>query len=166
MKNRNTVKKYADYLENSFLLFTTNRFSYSLKQQFVSNKKVYCIDNGMVRSIAFRFSENKGKFLENLAFLELRRKYPDIYYYKTSNNLEVDFLVREGRKNRALIQVTQGLGNEKTRQREIAALVQGMSELKIKKALILTEDSEERIKEKNKLITVKPIYKWIVEDMS
>lgn len=159
----NTIKSYADFLENSFLMFLINRFSYSLKQQFVANKKIYCIDNGLVESVAFQFSKNKGKFLENLVFLELKRRYPEIYYYKTANNLEVDFLVKSGRKDIALIQVADNLDSEKTKQRETGALTRAMDELKLKSALILTEDSEEEIKLNGKAIIVQPIYKWLLE---
>lgn len=159
----NTIKSYADFLENSFLMFLINRFSYSLKQQFVANKKIYCIDNGLAESVAFQFSKNKGKFLENLVFLELKRRYPEIYYYKTANNLEVDFLVKSGRKDIALIQVADNLDSEKTKQRETGALTRAMDELKLKSALILTEDSEEEIKLNGKAIIVQPIYKWLLE---
>lgn len=159
----NTIKSYADFLENSFLIFLINRFSYSLKQQFVANKKIYCIDNGLAESVAFQFSKNKGKFLENLVFLELKRRYPEIYYYKTANNLEVDFLVKSGRKDIALIQVADNLDSEKTKQRETGALTRAMDEFKLKSALILTEDSEEEIKLNGKAIIVQPIYKWLLE---
>ncbi len=159
----NTIKSYADYLENSFLVSLISRFSYSLKQQFVANKKIYCIDNGLAESIAFQFSKNKGKFLENLVFLELRRRRPEVYYYKTTNNLEVDFLIKNGKKDISLIQVADNLDNEKTRQREIGALTYAMDELKLKKALILTEDTEEEIKLKGKVILAQPIYKWLLE---
>jgi len=159
----NTIKSYADFLENSFLVSLVNRFSYSLKQQFVANKKIYCIDNGLAESIAFQFSKNKGKFLENLVFLELKRRPPEIYYYKTANSLEVDFLTKNGKKDISLVQVADNLDNEKTRQREIDALTYAMDELKLKKALILTEDTEEEIKLKGKAILVQPIYKWLLE---
>ena len=158
----NTIKSYADFLENSYLIFLVSKFSYSLKEQFVALKKIYCIDNGLAESIAFQFSKNKGKFLENLVFLELRRKFSEIYYYKTANNLEVDFLVKSGKKDLRLIQVADHLDNEKTRQREVNALVKAMDELKLKSALILTEDTEEEIASEKKVITVKPIYKWLL----
>lgn len=165
VRSMNTVKSYTDFLENSFLVSLINRFSYSLKQQFVANKKIYCIDNGLAESIAFQFSKNKGKFLENLVFLELRRRRPEIYYYKTANSLEVDFLIKNGKKDISLIQVADNLGNEKTRQREISALTHSMDELKLKKALILTEDTEEEIKLKGKVIAVQPVYKWLLGGM-
>lgn len=158
----NTIKSYADYLENSFLVSLVTRFSYSLKQQFVANKKIYCVDNGLAESVAFQFSKNKGKFLENLVFLELRRRRHEIYYYKTANNLEVDFLTKNGKKGVSLIQAADNLSSEKTKQREIDALTYAMDELKIKKALILTEDTEEEVKLKGKVIFVRPIYKWLI----
>lgn len=158
----NTVKSYIDFLENSFLVSLINRFSYSLKKQFVANKKAYCIDNGLAESVAFQFSKNKGKFLENLVFLELKRRYAQIYYYKTANNLEVDFLIKSGEKDVSLVQVADNLDSEKTRQREIGALTHAMDELKLKKALILTEDTEEEIKLKGKAILAQPIYKWLL----
>jgi uncharacterized protein len=160
----NTIKSYADFLENSFLIFLTAKFSYSLKQQFLALKKIYCIDNGLAESVAFQFSKNKGKFLENLVFIELKRNFAEIYYYKTSNNLEVDFLVKKGKKELGLVQVTDNLDSEKTRQRELSSLTKAMDELKLKTALILTEDTEEEMKLKGKTITVKPIYKWLLEE--
>ena len=160
----NTIKSYADYLENSYLIFLVGKFSYSLKEQFVALKKIYCIDNGLADSVAFQFSKNKGKFLENLVFLDLRRKFSEIYYYKTANNLEVDFLIKVGRNDFRLIQVADHLDHEKTRQREIAALVKAMDELQLKKALILTEDSEEEIVAGGKVISVKSVYKWLLEE--
>jgi len=160
----NTVKRYADFMENSYLIFLVSKFSYSLKQQFVSLKKIYCIDNGLAEAVAFQFSRNKGKFLENLVFLELRRKTQEIYYYKTFNNLEVDFLVKSGKNNLRLIQVADNLDNDKTRQREINALEKAMDELGLKTALILTEDTEEEIVLKGKVLIIQPIYKWLLRD--
>ncbi len=158
----NTIKSYIGYLEDAFLFFTVKGFSYSLKKQMVSPQKIYCIDNGLINTIAFRFSKDKGKFLENLVFGELKRRGKEVYYYKTKNNLEVDFLIKEGLKIDTLIQVTQTLSGDKVRERKIKALVLAMDELKLKKGLILTEDEEEEIKVKNKTITVIPVYKWLL----
>ncbi len=158
----NTIKSFADYLENSYLIFLISKFSYSLKEQFVALKKIYCIDNGLAESIAFQFSRNKGKFLENLVFLELKRTGAEIYYYKTTNNLEVDFLVKTGKKDVKLIQVADNLDTDKTRQREINSLTRAMEELKQKEALILTDDTEDDLKIEGKRIKVIPLYKWLL----
>jgi predicted AAA+ superfamily ATPase len=160
----NTVKSYITYLENSFLLFTINALSFSLKKQFITQKKTYCIDNGVMNAISFQFSKNKGKFLENMVFIELKRRYDKLYYYKTKNGKEVDFLIKEGRdkKNITLIQVADSLSNKVVWHREVDALLSGMEELKVTKSLILTNDEDETIKIKGKNIEVKSIYKWLI----
>lgn len=160
----NTVKSYVDYLENSFLIFTVNLFSYSLKQQFIAPKKIYCIDNGLANNVSFRFSKDRGKFLENLVFLELKRRGEEVYYYRTKNNLEVDFALTRGKKIKGVIQVAQKITDQKARDREIKSLIYSLKELKLKEGLILTEDEEEILKIGNKKIIICPIYKWILFD--
>lgn len=160
----NTIKSYTGYLEEAFLIFTINSFSYSLKKQLINPKKVYCIDNGLANAVAFKFSKDRGKYLENLVFLELKRMGEEIYYYKTQNNLEVDFLIRIGSVIKSLIQVCAEFSDKTTRKREITAIIKAMEELNIQNGLILTEDEEGEIKISDKIIHIKPVYKWILED--
>lgn len=155
----NTVKDYIDYLQAGWLMFTVNKFAFSIKKQQIANKKIYAIDTGLVKSVAFSFSENRGKFLENLVFLTLRRSFEDIYYYFTKNNLEVDFYLPE---QKLLIQVCQSLVDEDTQKREARALEEAMKELNIHSGVILTED-EENIDIKNGSIKIIPVYRWLLE---
>lgn len=154
----NTVKNYIDYLQTGWLMFTVNKFAFSVKKQQIANKKIYAIDTGLVKSVAFSFSENRGKFLENLVFLALRRVAESIYYYATGSNLEVDFYLP---KTKELIQVCQTLADEDTKKREVRALQEAMQELNINSAVILTED-EESIEIENAGIRVVPVYKWLL----
>lgn len=160
----NTAKSYVEYLENSFVIFSVNLFSFSLKKQFYAPRKVYCIDNGLANSISFKFSENRGKFLENLVYLELRRQKKEVYYYKTKNNLEIDFLIKEKNAPAALIQVAQKLDDAKTKAREIKSLLVALGELNLNNGLILTEDEEGLIERDGKIINILPVYKWLLED--
>ena len=73
-------------------------------------------------------------------------------------------MFKSGKNDLKLIQVADNLDNEKTRQRELNALEKAMDELKLKTALILTEDTEEEIVLKGKVLMVKPIYKWLLGD--
>lgn len=153
----NTVSSYIDYLQAGWLIFTINKFAFSVRKQQIANKKIYAIDTGLVKSVAFSFSENRGKMLENLVFLGLRRYFGEIYYYSTDNNLEVDFYIP---KRKLLIQVCQNLADEDTRNREIKALREAMKELNISSAVLFTDDegdidADERIK-------IIPIYKWLL----
>lgn len=110
-----------------------------------------------------QFSRNTGKYLENIIFLELRRRYEAIFYYKTKNNLEVDFIIQKNKKIILLIQVCESLVNEKTRKRELTALSTAMNELGLKTGLILTMDETETITlANNKTVTVMPVYQWLL----
>lgn len=157
----NTVKNYIHYLENAFLIFTLDRFSFSVSQQTLLQKKVYAIDTGLVKQIAFHFSKKQGRYLENIVYLELRRRYKEIFYYKTEDSLEVDFLVREGNKIVLLIQVTDSLKDPKTREREYKALIKAMEELHVEKGLILTQE-EEPSDPKFPEVEVAAIYQWLL----
>ena len=159
----NTAKSYVGYLEDSFLAYTSSLFDYSLKRQILTPKKIYGVDNGILNLVSFRFSENYGRLLENLVFIELKRRGREVYYYKTKNNLEVDLLVREKNEISGLIQVCASLLHPDTEKREIRALAASMGELKLKKGLILTGDEEKEIKVDSGSIKVKPVYKWLLE---
>lgn len=159
----NTVKNYVEYLEKSYLLFTINQFSHSLNIQMTAPKKVYIIDNGMADHIAFQFSKNQGQFLENLVFTHLRRKHKAIFYYKTANNLEVDFAIMKGRGIDQLIQVSADLSHEKTKKRELDALLRAMEETGLNNALLVTDHLQEELKIAGKTITVIPAYQWLLQ---
>jgi predicted AAA+ superfamily ATPase len=165
--NTSTISNYIHYLENSYLIFTVKQFSYSVKQQLLLPKKIYVIDNGMAEVVSINFSENKGRYLENTVFLELKRRYKEIYYYQTQGNKEVDFVIFEKGKAKYLIQVCYHLNANagKTKEREVAALVEAMKELKIHEALILTEDEREDIINDKNTIFVRPVYEWLLESI-
>lgn len=159
----NTVKNYIHFLENAYLIFTLDKFSYSVGEQTISQKKVYAIDTGLMENIAFQFSKNSGKYLENIVYLELRRRgKSDLYYYKTKNDFEVDFCLRNIRTVTALIQVAEHLNDPKTREREIRALKTAMDELKLQEGFIITLDSTETINLEDKKIHVVPIVNWLL----
>lgn len=155
----NTVKSYVDYLETSWLFFVINRYAFSLKKQQIANKKAYCVDTGLAQSIAFSFSANKGKLLENLVFITLRRESEDIYYYKTKKDHEVDFYLPN---KRIFMQVCQSLNDHSVRQREILGLTEAFSEIKANSMMILTEDEKETITIEGGKIEVMPIYEWLL----
>lgn len=152
---------YIDYIKSTFLILELPQFSYSLKKQQKSLKKYYSIDSGIANSVSFRFSENKGSILENIVFLHLKNSVDNLYYYKTRNNLEVDFLVLENMEIKDLIQVCWSIENPETRAREIKSLAAAMEELNIKSSKIITYDQEEEIREGNKAIHVLPAFKWL-----
>ena len=156
----NTVKNYVEYLEQSWLIFTTNVYDFSVKRQQIAAKKVYGIDTGLVSAVGFSFSPNTGRLLENLAFLALRRRTREIYYYAAAGGNEVDFYLPE---SRALIQVSQSLAQPTTREREVRALTDAMRSLGLDHGLILTDSNEAPITENGLTIEIRSLVKWLLQ---
>lgn len=153
----NSVTDYVSYFEDSYLLFTIPRFSYSIRKQMVNPKKAYAIDQGLVKSNTISFSEDNGNILENIVFLQLRRKYGQIYYYKEKS--ECDFLVKEKNRITQAIQVCYKL-DEDNKGRELRGLKDAMEQLKINRGVIITMDQEDRIGD----IDVIPVWKWLLAE--
>ena len=101
------------------------------------------------------FSKTYAKQL----FIELRRRYEKgIYFFKQKN--EVDFYVPEAK---LLLQVSYNLNAPETRKREMNGLIEAMKELEINDGVIITYDSQEKIKIDNFVITVIPAWKWLLQ---
>lgn len=161
LSSATTIKEYFEYLENSYLAYLLPRFSTSLKVQVYSNKKVYFIDTAIARILGFRTSEDYGRILENIVFMELKRESKEVYYHK--ENKECDFVIRDGYNITEAIQVTQSLENPDTRKRELDGMLDAMKAYKLKEGLILTDDTEDEIEIEGKKIFVKPIWKWLLQ---
>lgn len=156
-----TTKKFCDYLNEPYLFFYLPRFNNKLKLMNKAPKKVYVVDNGFVQSTAFNLSENLGRLLENQVFVELlRRGYipgQTLFYYRTRNDKEIDFVTRKGSKVKQLIQVCYDMTSEKTRKRELDALVEAAKELHCDNLLVITNSQEEKIEWKDTNIVITSI---------
>jgi predicted AAA+ superfamily ATPase len=163
LKNVHTVKKYMTYIENSYLLFEVQRFSYKLKEQQKAPRKIYCMDTGIVSSLAFSTSRNFGYMMENLVAIELRRRAsldPDMtfFYWKDHRLREVDFVILRDRTVEQLIQVSYDEGGLDIRDRELSSLEAASKELGCDNMLIITFDKEE---DRGNAITI-PLWKWLL----
>lgn len=158
-----TTKKFCDYLNEPYLFFYLPRFNNKLKLMNKAPKKVYVVDNGFVQSTAFNLSENLGRLLENQVFVELlRRGYipgQTLFYYRSRNDKEIDFVTRKGAKVEQLIQVCYDMTSEKTRKRELDALVEAAEELHCDNLLVITNSQEEKIEWKDLNIKSLQIFK-------
>ena len=158
-----TTKKFCDYLLEPYLFFYLPRFNNKLKIMQKAAQKVYVVDNGFVFSTAFNISENLGRLLENLVFVELlRRGYEcgkTLFYYRSRNDREIDFVTRKGSVVEQLMQVCYDLSSPKTRKRELDALVECSQELNCDRLLVITYKEEDVITYNGKTIEIKPFYK-------
>ena len=140
-----TIRDYMEYLMSAYIVLSINKFDYSLKKQIANPKKFYAIDTGFSNAVSFNVSKKIGANLENIVFLELRRRGKDIYYYKTDKGLEIDFLVPKENITE-LIQVSVTLENEETRKRELRVFKEAKKELKGElKMILITFDCSEVI---------------------
>ena len=158
-----TTKKFMDYLHEPFLFFFLMRYDNKMKIMKKAAQKIYVVDNGFVTSRAFSISENIGRLLENQVFTELlRRGYNTertLFYYRSRNDKEIDFVIRDDFHIKQLIQVSYTLTNAKTEKREVDALVEAAGELHCSDLLIVTADEERTIEKNGYTIKVIPIYK-------
>jgi len=164
-----TIIKFSQYFSNAYLVFFLKKFSFKIKEQDRSQHKIYINDPGLINAVGFKFSDNFGRLLENIVFLEfLRRKNSNtnninLFYYQDDQKREVDFIWQEGKNIKQAIQVCADLSNLKIKKREIKNLEKAMEEFNLKQGLILTYNTEEKIKIGKKIIDVKSIYQWLLE---
>lgn len=164
MSSENTVKKFCSYLHEPYLFYYLPRYNNKLKVMQKAPRKVYVVDNGFVIGAGFNLSENLGRLLENEVFIELRRRGYDeeksLFYYRSRNDKEVDFVTRKGPHVEQLIQVSYNINNERTLKRELSALVECAGELHCDNLLLLTFDTEDTIQHNGHTIQVVPFNKW------
>ena len=164
IKSVHTAQNYISYLEQAYLFLSIPRFSYKSISR-AGNRKTYTIDPAFVSFLPGITGANEGYLLENIVFLELCRRRADnnfdIYYY--NNNYEIDFILSQNGKIQELIQVSLTLANEKTRKREITALLKGADELRCSTLKLVTQDERETIEENGKKIDIVSVIDWLSE---
>lgn len=159
-----TVKNYLGYFEDVYLFFPVNLFDYSMKRQMYNPAKLYCVDHALAAAMAFKFSADSGRILENIVFCELKRRGCDVYYWKDKNGKEVDFLIRQGQEITAALQVCQNIGNPETRKREISGALAAAAAFGLSEVQILTADYESEEILQNVRILYKPVWRWLVKE--
>jgi uncharacterized protein len=160
VKNATTVKQYLEFLQNAYMLSLVSKYDTSVKKQLHNPKKVYGIDLGLMRQLSFQHSENQGRMLENLVFIELKRQSKTVYYHH--NKGECDFLVKEKNSITQAIQVCWSLYEDNTKQREINGLMDAMTAYQLQEGLILTEDESDRLTIEGKIIHIIPVWLWLL----
>lgn len=162
----NTTKKFMDYLHEPYLFYYLPRYNNKLKLMKKAPRKVYVVDNGFVAAKAFSLSDNLGRLLENQVFVELLRQGYDtdktMFYYRSRNDKEVDFVLRKGVHIDRLVQVCYDMSNAKTEKREVDSLLECAEELNCSTLVIVTNNEERSIEKDGYRINVVPVAKWNV----
>ena len=156
----NTVANYVQWLEDSYMLFSVPRFSWSLKSVAVNPKKIYTIDTGFALANSLSFSKDKGRLLENAIFLELRRKYKEIYYFREKG--ECDFVVKQGEEILYLMQVCTEVTPDNL-NREVNGLFEAMVFFNKPEGLIITLNQDDILEKEGRKIKLVSAFKWLNE---
>ncbi len=156
-----TINQYLHYLNESLLFYYVPIYAYKVKDQMQYPKKLYCIDTGLLNAVSFRTSENIGKLAENIVAIELFRRYgtDNIFYWKSKDGKEIDFVIVRGDQVENIIQVAWTISDKKTKSREVKALSNAMDKLKVKNALLITSDPELKLEQNIKHVS---ILKWLL----
>jgi uncharacterized protein len=156
----NSLRKYTDYLEESYLVRLVNKFDYSLNKQLVNDKKVYLADNGFIPVISTQPGTDQGWLLENLVSCN----FPggnELFYF--SGKKECDFITLSNKTITGAIQVCWNL-NSDNYKRETEGLLEAINFCNLSEGLILTNNQEDTLNIDKKKITVKPVWKWLLNN--
>lgn len=156
----NSVANYVQWLEDSYLLFSLPRFSWSLKSIEKNPKKVYVIDSAFATANSLSFSNDLGRTLENTIYLHLRRHYSEIFYFREKG--ECDFVVKEGKSITLLLQVCNDLHTENL-EREVNGLLEAMNFFQKTEGYIITANQKDELKKGGKMIHVLPAWEWLMK---
>lgn len=154
-----SIQRFSQYLNSAYLIDFMPRFSYSIKNQMQTGRKVYLIDNGIQNAVAFKFSSDKGKLLENAVYQHVKAQSIDIYYF--AEKKEVDFVCKQGKDITRIIGVSYDVSNKETFNREMNALSEGMKYFGLQQAtLIIAEGEKQTYKTDCGTVTIIPFVEW------
>jgi hypothetical protein len=158
--SKNAIYEYLEYAIDCFLLFTIYPYETSQPKQLIKNRKAYAIDTGLVNALSYRYSEDRGKLLENVIFMHLARQEKTVHYLNDKH--ECDFIVQKELAITEVIQVCHSLQEPATRQRELRGLLHAASLFNLPEAHIITLDEEEDFEVEGKKVFVRPCWKWLL----
>lgn len=158
-KSLSSIKDYLSYFEASYLFSYLMKYDYSVRKQIMNSRKVFAVDNGIATRLGFRFSDDKGRLLENCVYIELKRRRHEIYYFAQKH--ECDFLIKENLNITEAIQVVYSLNAENS-QREISGLLEAMTSYNITKGTIIVMENSENIPLPAG-VSIVPAYQWLLK---
>jgi predicted AAA+ superfamily ATPase len=162
-----TAKNYLSYLQDAYLFFAVEAFSFKVKERTRRPRKMYGIDPALIRATAGG-ADNRGLLLENLVYLELLRRRKIVHYYADPQGKhEVDFVSRDPESGAVeLIQVCADLSRAETRERELRGLQHAATafrSLPDDNLLLLTMDYRGVEQVADRRIACLPVWEWLLQ---
>ncbi len=160
---KDLLYEMIDHVEDAFLAKLLPVDTPSERRRQVHPRKVYIVDHALARAASTGLQRDLGHVLENIVYLELRRRGEVLGYHVTATGREVDFVAVDRDGEKCFVQVCASLEEASTRDRELQALADAMAETKVGRAVLVTMASEgvERIGEHT--VRVVPAWRWLLE---
>ncbi len=117
----NTVYNYLNALEGAFILHRVSRYDIKGREILKTQEKYYAGDISLIYATMGRRDRMIGGILENIVYLELKRRGYQVFIGKLETR-EIDF-VAERAGEKIYVQVTYKLENEQTAEREFGNLM-------------------------------------------
>lgn len=155
---KDSLYLWLDYACNIFLFRKVQRYTKSMVKQSSSPAKYYMADIALRNAVLLPESEDAGKALENIVYLNLERSLGEedqiSYFYEQK---ECDFVVQRGERVSELVQVCWTL-NEENMEREVGGLLAASTVTNCKQCKIITFCQQQTIEREGIRIEVLPIW--------
>ncbi len=162
---KDSVHAMLGYLLDAFLVSSVSIATESERRRNSNPRKIYPADPGLIRAFDASGRSNLGHALETVVFNEIERRRAEATYVKTTDGLEVDFLVRYPSGKEELLQVCADPSAQETRARESRALAAASEEAyprARKRILVTTRDQSLPFSGGD--VEVMPAYEWLLSD--
>ena len=116
--DQKTVDKYIRGLSDSLMIYEVQRYNLKGKMFLKTNSKYYAVDVGLRNCLVKGSESDIGHILENVVFLELKRRGYDVYIGQLDEN-EIDFVAVDN-NDILYYQVSATTLDENTLKRELA----------------------------------------------
>lgn len=149
------TSRYMEYLQDAYLIFAVPKYSMSYKKRIIAPAKYYAVDNGLRRANATQTQPDAGHRLENAVALHLRRRMPQVHYAGERDLWECDFITPDAAVQVCLELTPANLG------RELRGVIEGTRVAGRRRALVVTLDQRDRLREDGVDIEVIPAWQWM-----
>ncbi len=153
-----TIMEYFSHFESSYLFHFVPCFSYSVRSQMISPRKVYSADNGLITINSASFTDDRGRKLENIVYNKLRSIYVSIFYF--SGKSECDFIVTQKGKKPLAFQVCHTLDRDNL-DRELKGLYEALSFFKLNEGIIITLNQTDTFTTNGLTARVIPVWEFL-----
>ncbi|UOG91735.1 MAG: ATP-binding protein [Candidatus Thiothrix sulfatifontis] len=154
--SKDTLHQYLEQANAIYLLQLAYKYDPSLVRRELGDKKAYIVDNGLINAFSWRAGQDKGKLLENLMAMELRKQGLELLFVKGAQ--ECDFVVQQPTGELLPMQVCYELGDPTTRAREVAGLLAACRFCGVQQGVIVTRDEDAQWQEDG--VTIKVVAAW------